>query len=257
MNYTYEDLEKEVMGKVTINKDTSDFFVVLCGEDINLYPLDFVSKDIGLVDYVQNSFLVFFSIFTENENFDLNNFRNNLNKNLIIGIDMNREKSDSGTTIYNNSRNLFGIYADSSLIKSGVLFHELFHFASYPTNFRRGLNEGYTEALTHRYFNKSKLAYGDNVHYVLEIERIIGSDVMERAYSLGDVNIIKDYIGEDNYDIFDKINTRLDLLLGSYYRVNNNRALEDEDKRVARAKEELDGYLDILEKNLVSNKKKS
>ncbi|MBR2832946.1 MAG: hypothetical protein IKE75_00650 [Bacilli bacterium] len=257
MNYTHEYLEKEIMKKVSIDKTTSNFFITVCGENIDTYPLDFNQKNVKIVNDVENSFLTFFSIFTENENFDLNNFRNNLNKNLVIAVDMNGKNKDSGTTVYNDTKNLFGIYADSTLIERGVIFHELFHFASHPTNFKRGLNEGYTEALTHRYFNKTKLAYPDNVYYAIELEKIIGKDIMEKAYSCGNINIVKDYIGEENSYTFEKINTRLDLLLGSYYRVNNNKALEDEQKRVLKAKEELNQYLELLQKNIVSVNKRS
>lgn len=256
MRYTYENIEKAVLKKVCVSKETSNFLVTLYDYSVSLYSLDFNKKNIKLVDDVEDSFLLFFSVFTENENFDLNKFRNNLNKNLVIGISMHDDREDAGTTIYNDSRSLFGIYAGDSLVERGVIFHELFHFASYPTNFRRGLNEGYTEALAHRYFNKVKMAYEDNVYYVLELEKIIGRDVFENAYSCGDINIIKNCIGKDNYDVFDKINTRLDLLLGSYYRVNNNKALTDEDARVSKAKEELDEYLKILKNNLVNGKRK-
>ncbi|MBR3362645.1 MAG: hypothetical protein IKG40_01820 [Bacilli bacterium] len=257
MNYSYESLEKEIAKKVEINKSTSQFLIALYDQDVNLYPLNFNQKNIKLVDDIENAFLLFFSNFTENENFDLNNFRNNLSKNLIIGVTSNDSRKDAGTTVYNDSKNLFGIYASDSLVDRGVIFHELFHFASHPTNFKRGLNEGYTEALAHRYFNKVKLAYEDNVYYSLELEKIIGRDIMEKAYSSGNINLIKNFIGKDNFDIFDKINTRLDLLLGSYYRINNNKALKDEKTRVLKAKEELDQYLDILQKNLSNGKIKS
>ena len=250
MNYDYEYLEKELLKKEKIDKSTSTFLMALCNQDIDIYSLDFNKKNIKLVDDIENSFLLFFSIFTENDNFDLNKFRNNLNKNLIICVLMQDCKEDVGTTIYNDSKNLFEIYAGDKLIQRGVLFHELFHFASYPTNLKRGLNEGYTEALTHRYFSKVKLAYEDNVYYALELEKIIGKEIMEKAYSAGDVNIIKNHIGKVNYDIFDKINTRLDLLLGSYYRKNRGNVLKDEEERVLKAKEELDQYLELLKQNL-------
>ena len=257
MNYTYENLEKEICKKNEVDKNTSKFLVALCDKNIDIYSLDFSQKDIRLIDEIENSFLLFFSIYTENENFDLNNFRNNLNKNLIIGVSMHDSRKDVGSTIYNDSKNLFGIYTSTNLVDRGVLFHELFHFASHPTNFKRGLNEGYTEALTHRYFKKTKLAYEDNVHYALELEKIIGKDIMENAYSCGNIDIIKNYIGKDNFDIFEKINTRLDLLLGSYYRTNNNKALVDESERVLKAKGQLDEYLDVLQKNLSNGKTKS
>lgn len=254
--YNYEDLEKEVLKNVSIDKNTSAFLVALYDKNIHLFPLDFNQKNIKIVDDIQNAFLLFFSVFTENENFALNNFRNNLNKNLIVGVSSYDKKMDAGTTIYNDSKNLFGIYAGDDLVNRGVIFHELFHLASYPTNFKRGLNEGYTEALAHRYFSKTKMAYNDNVYYALELEKIIGQELMEKAYSCGNINLIKNFIGEDNYDIFEKINTRLDLLLGSYYRVNNNRPLKDEKRRVLKAKEELDGYLETLKNNLTSTRKK-
>lgn len=78
-----------------------------------------------------------------------------------------------------------------------TMFHELFHMAArngYDTGFERtigtnvhnrGLNEGYTDLLTHRYFGNLE---EDDVGYPIEmtmarmIEEIIGKNIMEKLY---------------------------------------------------------------------------
>ena len=162
MKYNYEELEKEIMKELYVSKDDSSLMVALYDQKVDLYPLTFDGENPKLVEDIGNSFLLFFNTVCNNENFDLTNFRANLNKNLVIGVWQKNVLPDSGTTIYNENKNLFGIFADFNLVSRGVIFHELFHYAfrgDKNNMFGRGLNEGYTEALTHRYFQKSKLAY--------------------------------------------------------------------------------------------------
>lgn len=246
--YNYEDLEKRILDNIYVDKGDSSVLIALCNENVNIYPLDFNGEGPTIVNNIENAYLHFFNIIMELPNFDFENFRRNMNRNFLIGVSMEQVNSDAGITIFNDNKNLFGIFGDYNLVDRGVIYHELFHFASYPTNFRRGLNEGYTEILTHRYFNKSKLAYPDNVDYVLKLENIIGQDIMENAYSKGDVSILSELFDEENYLLFEKINDRLDLLLGSYYRVNSGKKLADEDRRVMKAKADLDAYLSVLVK---------
>lgn len=244
--YNYENLEREILKDINVDKNDSKVMIALYDGKTSVYPFDFSGNGPILVSDIENAFLNFFNTVTGNENFDLTNFRTNLNKNFIIGVQNEDVNPNAGTTIFDESKNLLGIFADHNLVDTGVIYHELFHFASRPNGghtFRRGLNEGYTEALTHRYFNKSKVSYPDNVNYALELENIIGQDVMENAYSKGDISFIKDILGEENMYAFDAFNDKMDLLLGSYYRVNNGKALPDEDKRVLKAKKDLDEYL--------------
>lgn len=258
--YNYDVLEKEILKEINIDKNTSSLIIALYDEKVSLYPLDFEENGPEIVQSIENAFLHFFNVVTNNPNFDLSNFRKNLNKNLIIGVQMEDEKIDAGTTIFDESKKLFGIFASQNLVDRGVIYHELFHYAFRPdktTNFRRGLNEGYTEALTHRYFEKTKTSYTDNVDYVLKLEQIIGQNLMEEAYSKGDISIVTKALGEDNLQTFEKINNRLDLLLGSYYRVNSGNKLPDEEKRILKAKEELDEYLSILNNSIEKENSKS
>ena len=249
--YNFEKLESQILNEIYIDKEDSNFMVALCNGSVNIYPMNFNGEGPLMVSDVENAYLHFFNTIMELPNFNLENFRRNMNCNFLVGISMDQINPDAGTTVFNENKNLFGIFADYNLVDRGVIYHELFHFASYPTNFRRGLNEGYTEILTHRYFNKSKMAYPDNFDYVLKLENIIGQDVMEEAYSKGDMSMLSELFDEDNYILFEKINDKLDLLLGSYYRVNSGKKLPDEDERVLKAKNDLDEYLNSLTKKEV------
>ena len=84
-----------------------------------------------------------------------------------------------------------------SLITSSVLKHELFHMASsIPTwnigGFRNngigaGLDEGYTEVLTKRYFNTKNIAYVFERETMKNLEMIIGKEKMESLYLKADL----------------------------------------------------------------------
>lgn len=257
--YSYEELERKVLKEVYVDKNVSSLIIALYDGSVTLYPLDFEGKGFSIVNDIENAFLLFFNEVTNNPNFDLTNFRMNLKRNLVIGVDMADVKPDAGTTLFDESKNLFGIFCDHNLVDRGVIYHELFHYAFRPnggTTFRRGLNEGYTEALAHRYFSKEKQAYPDNVHYVLELEKIVGMDVMENAYSKGDIKIIKNALGEENINVFERFNDKMDLLLGSYYRVNSGKALPDEEDRILKAREVLDECLNIMGSVKENNKLK-
>ena len=59
MRYTYENIEKAVLKKVCVSKETSNFLVALYDYSVSLYSLDFNKKNIKLVDDVEDSFLLF------------------------------------------------------------------------------------------------------------------------------------------------------------------------------------------------------
>ena len=90
-----------------------------------------------------------------------------------------------------------------------TLYHELFHasssyhnesveevfsgFHSQQPNLKRniglGLNEGYTELLTERYFGKYEdSGYKNEMHYAKLLEHIVGSSIMQTLYFNHDVN---------------------------------------------------------------------
>ncbi len=257
--YKYSYLQQQILNSLQVDKDNPRFIISLYDATVHNYQIDLSQDNEGqeMIQNIKRAILLFVNTVVSNPNFDTTNLEANLNKNIVIGVEMEDGDSHAGTTTYDESKNLFGIFADHNLVETGVIYHELFHLASRPKTkhtFSRGLKEGYTEALAHRYFQKGKVSYHDDVRYALELEKIVGRSTMEEAYSKGDVSIIKTALGieGDNPD-FNKFCQSLDLLLGSYYRTNSGNALPDEERRVERAKEVADAYLSNLSNKINYN----
>lgn len=142
--------------------------------------------------------------------------------------------------IFNNGKNFTVGYYDCkrNLIKlkknydTITLMHELFHcassiiynsncyigFSQEPSNIGVGLNEGYTEILTHRYFpfistKESRNSYFIERNITSAIELIVGQDKMEKLYFSanldGLVNELKKY---NSYDDIISFILELDFL---------------------------------------------
>ena len=92
-----------------------------------------------------------------------------------------------------------------------TIFHELFHLSArdgFDTGFERsignkvhnrGLNEGYTDLLTHRYFGdleNDKAGYQIEMTMARMIEDIIGKDIMEESYLRCHGKTIESYLLE-------------------------------------------------------------
>ena len=129
--------------------------------------------------------------------------------------------------IYYNQDNSIKLYKKN---KRATLYHELFHMASsYVDNnnmfsgfsfskknddskdFGDGLNEGYTDLLTKRYFGNVEVFESDYDFEILIasfIEEIVEKDVMEKLYLTADfqrlMGILKKYAYEDEIRIFIK-----------------------------------------------------
>ena len=254
--YKFDELQKKILEKLDVDRNVNSFNIAIEDGDVSFYPVDFSAySDNDLVNDIKNTIISFAKVVMDNPNFDIINFKNNLEKNIVIGVSMD-DVLDSGDTIYDENRNLFQILADKTLVSSGVIYHELFHLASRPEgghSFRLGLREGYTEALTHKYFSKNKLAYPDNVYYALKLEEIIGSELMESAYSKGDASILVDSLG--TAEVFNRFNDNMDLLLGSYYRSSRGTCLDDEEVRVNMARKNLEECLDLFRESVKNENK--
>ena len=186
MNYKYEYLSDIVLNYTYVSKDNKSFMAVLYqNNDILCFSLNPKNTDCpDIVKNIQNAFLIFLNTYMSNPNFDQSSLKQNMDKNIVVGVDLDNIDKDASTILYNDNKNLISILGDQNIVKNGNIFHELFHLAfKKETAFRKGLNEGYVEALTHRYFKKNKLAYSDNVYYALELEKIVGMDNMEEAIS--------------------------------------------------------------------------
>ena len=136
-------------------------------------------------------------------NHSLTNFYNNINEAKIKFSRLSYFTDGSG--YYASKYNTLGVSKYSSI------YHELFHLASaifdqsrqlacvgfrqhyYIKNspdIGRGINEGYTEILAHRYFgdkHKMSKAYLMEVNIVKNLEKIVGQDAMETMYLNADL----------------------------------------------------------------------
>lgn len=119
-----------------------------------------------------------------------------------------------------------------------AIYHELFHMASSyyekdgdkrfsgfsqklkanKTTIGKGLNEGYTQALTERYFGENNEVYGSYklvTHFARNLERIIGKSKMESLYFRADLfGLIEELKQYDNEDNIIKLLSDFDCILG-------------------------------------------
>ena len=158
---------------------------------------------------------------------DLVNFKKNIRSLSVYGVRFQISDlgyvPDYGTFLgrYDMLTNRIAIDLSKDKEKRSI-YHELFHMAStkrgniltncgfrYYKNdkvsYGRGLNEGYTDILTQRYFyNKDyEIMYDNEYIYALLLERIIGKDKMESFYLRGDLNGLISEL--EKYDTLDNI----------------------------------------------------
>lgn len=155
------------------------------------------------------------------------NFYNNLNELKIkpkkFGFQNLVLRSNTAAT-YEAKKNEIRVDKDNY---SSTIFHELFHMASSTyknginyvgfrqgslkpsVNLGRGINEGYTQLLTERYFGDIegvKGVYVYEVHIVDKLEKIIGQEKMESLYLNanlpGLLSELKKYASEDEITKF-------------------------------------------------------
>ena len=126
--------------------------------------------------------------------------------------------SNEITVISKKQKEIFSSIANDKYISyediiNNILSHEIFHVATSLVNnniqfcgfyqsyklydIGNGINEGYTELLARRYFDKEKGYYDDEVLITSLVEEIIGSDLMLDAYFKMDlnklINLLKEY----------------------------------------------------------------
>lgn len=144
----------------------------------------------------------FIDIVSKDKDIDLTTFNNNL-KTLKIRLDESNNKLfDMG---YDNIKNEI-FFADKETYVNSIN-HELFHCAStiiidnmiysglYIWNKDTkllaglGLNEGYTEILQYRYFNKPRV-YPIQTFYIEMLEQIIDPTILKKAYFSSDLRML-------------------------------------------------------------------
>lgn len=196
-----------VSSKITnyrIRKDSKvkDLKRVIIPEELKINDYS-IQRD-KMNEKYKDSIIEFSSLLTNKFSNDvLVNFYNNINR---LKIRDNKAIFFSGTNgVYYPDKNDIVLAADKSI------YHELFHMASsyyyrdekqtisrigfaqwqYKDNsvfdIGCGLNEGYTEALTKRYFGTNG-AYAYEVLIAEHLEQIIGKELMENLYLKADLN---------------------------------------------------------------------
>lgn len=148
------------------------------------------------------------TLISKNANFDFHLFLKNINDlNIVV---LNDEEMDSGGE-YAWHNNVIYIREDYLSKVENIIFHELFHMASY-NRFKacggfqdfmlyRGINEGYTQLLSEKYFSFATNDYSVEKAIAKLLECIIDSTLIEKFYSTanpkGLLNEISKYNGND------------------------------------------------------------
>lgn len=161
------------------------------------------SKQTIVLQNLTSLFIYFYSTISKNfQESSLINFHNNLNELKINYEDFeidNFMRKIGAVGVYDTLGNKISICNNGFL----AIFHELFHMASsiykkqhIYSGFRqfsikenksigRGINEGYTQLLTERYFGNIKgvkKSYRLETNIASKIEQIIGKEKMENLY---------------------------------------------------------------------------
>ena len=171
---------------------------------------------LNIKSYVES----FADVLTSNYNDNLlNKFYYNINKLKVVSKDSNLATKRCLEGRYSSSQNKIIIYNNNIDI---TIFHELFHMSTRIfkngvlfTGFHQrsfipgyddigyGINEGYTELLTERYFanDSDRLGYYFERFFASYIEKLIGEDKMSELYFkadiLGLIDALKAYNNEE------------------------------------------------------------
>lgn len=172
--------------------------------------LNKTNKKISL-DLVDKEFRIYVKIFldelSQKSNLKLDNFRENFHPDCFVRKYMSKFNYQG---LYDFGSNTITIFSKEI---NEYLYHELLHMASANKNIPlsdsigfqlrirnklhgsklfigKGLNEGYTELLSGRYFSKyinKGVAYKELVNISLLIEKLVGIDKMEYLYSIANL----------------------------------------------------------------------
>ena len=254
------------------------------------------SKSINFDRINENKFkdtITYFCVVLTNH-FDrdtLNCFYQNINslivKDNIDSLDDLLNLTDT-LGIYYNQDNSIKLYKKN---KRATLYHELFHMASSYVNnnnmfsgfsysnqnndsrdFGDGLNEGYTDLLTKRYFGNVEVFESDYDFEILIasfIEEIVGKDVMEKLYLTADFQGLndEDKLNKKNIKILNEVIKNISefLVRTNYRKVSMMDVSDDVKKRLINSFNRkidkhpglllsLDGANKIIEKEIERNK---
>lgn len=199
---------------------------------------------------------------------NLTNFKNNIKTLKIEENDFqNRPVGNAGN--YNELENK--IYL-RDLFANDIIYHELFHLASTKTiddkiysgisisnsngSHNVGLNEGYTQLLTERYFPSDfsyTLSYPYEVIIASQIEKIIGAEKMLSLYLNADfksfILVLENYLDEN--EIKELINN-IDFIHENLYQNRNVVLLKEKMQEISQTL--VKAYQTKLDLSQISNK---
>lgn len=178
-------------------------------------------NECNIIDEVNN----FVNILSKNKHINLNILYHNIS-NIKIYYYKKRSSELASYNFISNTISINTKYGKSSI------YHELLHLSSSnPKNklsgfsnggLNKNFNEGYTELLTERYFDKSfinKTAYEFSKLYVQCIELLVGKNIMEKLYFEANfpklIHIIHDQKILSNQEIINIFN-HLEILMTDY-----------------------------------------
>ena len=162
-------------------------------------------KEDKLKEYVDNFINVIVNNFDDK---DLTNFKNNIQ---TVQIEKVKFESKSIIEEYSTFQNTI-FYLDEDMLNA--IYHELFHLASSVINgsnaysgfsmyspkekvdIGMGLNEGFTQLLTTRFFKDIPKAYMFEMNIALLLEYIVGDKNMASMYLNADLNSLIDYLSK-------------------------------------------------------------
>lgn len=191
-------------------------------------------------EFFRDSVIDFVKVVTENfDEKNLINLYNNASNLVVVKDKMFFMNLVSGTKYYGYYSNSAIGYKEIHSRDIGSVYHELFHMMSstyyngvFYDGFQQsndkfdiggGLNEGYTELLTQRYFGdkKKRKSYPLEMNFASMLEKVIGKDKMENAYMNCDlpsiISELKQYESEENVMSFI---TNLDFFNKYFYERN-------------------------------------
>ena len=195
---------------------------------------------------------------------NLVNYKNNIKTLTIEESDFqNRAINNAGS--YNERQNK--IYL-RDLFANDIIYHELFHLASTKNvndkiysgfsmeNYNVGLNEGYTQLLTERYFPVSQtytLSYPYEVVIAEQMEMIIGKENMLAMYLNADfknfIILLENYL---ELNQIKKLVENLDFIHENLYKNKNINLLKEKIQEVGALL--IKAYETKLEINNITNK---
>lgn len=251
--FSYKSMNKIMNYEIKKDFDTTEISKFILPESLKESIQN--SQNIRSIT-LKKATMEFASVLTNNfENAFLTNFYRNI-KDVKVRNMLLFEYIKSDATGYYSIESPRNTIVVSKYIN---IFHELFHMASsfyeeegvfhsgFETSYKtdnpkifkvygKGLNEGYTELLTKRYFgekHKIKLSYKKEMNIAFYLELIVGQNLMEKLYLTANqtalISELKKYAPADDVlkliDELDKKNINIKLIYSNILKMYKNKIL--------------------------------